>query len=64
MPITHKEKKSQEKMYVVVDLNHAGPKLLNQLHSAIQGKKDKCVLRFQNLDSGHAVIYLKNLDKL
>ena len=64
MPIIHKEKKSQEKMYVVVDLSHAGPKLLNQLHSAIQGKKDKCVLRLQHLDSGYAVIYLKNLDKV
>ena len=26
-------------MYVVVDLNHAGPKLLNQLHAGIQEKK-------------------------
>jgi hypothetical protein len=64
MPYIHKEKKSQEKMYVVVDLNHAGPKLLNQLHSAIQEKKDNCVLRFQNLDSGYAVIYLKDLNKI
>lgn len=64
MPIIHKEKISQEKMYVVVDLSDTGPKLLNQLHLAIQGKKDKCILRFQHLDSGYAVIYLKNLDKV
>lgn len=39
MPFTLKKNKSQEKMYVVVDLNHAGPKLLNQLHAGIQEKK-------------------------
>jgi hypothetical protein len=63
MPFTLKKNKSQEKMYVVVDLNHAGPKLLNQLHAGIQEKKDKYVLRYQPLDTSYALIYFKNKDQ-
>jgi GTPase SAR1 family protein len=63
MPFTVKKNKSQEKMYVVVDLNHAGPKLLNQLHTGIQEKKDKYVLRYQPLDTSYALIYFKNKEQ-
>ena len=63
MPFTLKKNKSQEKMYVVVDLNHAGPKLLNQLHAGIQEKKDKYVIRYQPLDTSYALIYFKNKDQ-
>ncbi len=63
MPFTLKKNKSQEKMYAVVDLNHVGPKLFNQLHTGIQGKKDKYVLRYQPLDSGYALIYFKNTEQ-
>jgi hypothetical protein len=63
MPFTLNKNKSQEKMYAVVDLNHVGPKLLNQLHTGIQGKKDKYVLRYQPLDSGYALIYFKNTEQ-
>lgn len=63
MPFTLKKNKSQEKMYVVVDLNHAGPKLLNQLHAGIQEKKDKYVLRYQPLDASYALIYFKNKEQ-
>jgi hypothetical protein len=63
MPLTLNKNKLQEKMYVVVDLNHVGPKLLNQLHSGIQGKKDKYVLRYQPLDASYVLIYFKNKEQ-
>lgn len=63
MPLIQKEKRSQEKNYVSIDLSHVGPKLLKQLNSGIQGKKDKYILRYQPLDSGYALIYFKNKEQ-
>lgn len=63
MPLSLNRNKSQEKMYVVVNLDNAGPKLLNQLHSGIQRKKDNYVLRYQPLGSRYALIYSKNKER-